>query len=302
MRFFVAAVAIALPISFAVAQEGKPTWQIPADAKWEMINGYPLTYRDEGSGAPVVMLHGSLSDYRSFTPQFKTLVGSHRLIVPSLRHSYPEYWRGEGSDFSIEQHAADVAALIRKLGLGKVHLVGWSRGGAVAIEVVKAHPDLIRTLVMEDGSIVMPVDDTPEARKAADATANNIATLRANLSAGDPAKAAEVFVDTINGAGAWQKYPEAIKQLVLSNIYTALGDKSRPTTTCNDLTKFSFPVLLMTAERSPKNFAFFYGEMRKCREFGEPIVIPNSAHNIHAGNTEAYNRALLSFFAQNAGQ
>jgi pimeloyl-ACP methyl ester carboxylesterase len=184
----------------------------------------------------------------------------------------------------------------QKLNLGKVHLVGWSRGGAVAIEIAKGHPDLLRTLVMEDGSIVMPVEETPESRKVAEFSASNIRTLQENLKAGDPSKAAEVFVDALNSAGAWQRLPDPAKQMVLANIYTALGDKNRPTTSCDDLRKFEFPVLLMTAERSPKNFAFFYGEMKKCKPFSDPIVIPGAGHNIHGGNSEAYNKALVSFF------
>ena len=77
-----------------------------------------------------------------------------------------------------------------------------------------------------------------------------------------------------------------------------MGDKSRPSTTCADLQRFEFPVLLLTGEKSPKSFAFFYAEMRKCRSFPEPIVIPNAVHNIHRSAPEAYNNAVLQFFAQ----
>jgi pimeloyl-ACP methyl ester carboxylesterase len=249
--------------AFTTAQEAKPSWPIPSNAKWELINGYPITYRDEGQGTPIVFIHGALDDYRSFGPQFAGLTSSHRVIAPSLRHSYPEQWNGEGSDFSFEQHAADVAALIRKLNLGKVHLVGFSRGGAVAIEIAKAHPDLLRTLVMEDGAIFMPVEETPESRKADEFIANLFKTFRKNLKAGDVNKAAEAFVDGINGAGAWQKYPESLKQILLANIYAVPGERSsRPTTTCEDLRKFEFPVLLMTAESLSGNIK------QDCKVFG----------------------------------
>jgi pimeloyl-ACP methyl ester carboxylesterase len=215
-----------------------------------------------------------------------------------LRHYYPEQWSGEGSDFSVEQHAADVAALIRMLNLGKVHLVGWSRGGAVAIEIAKAHPDLVRTLVMEDGVILLPVEETPEGRNAAAFRANYSKAIDEHLLAGDPNKAAEVLVDALGGPGAWQRLPEPRKQVVLDNIYTAPGDSKtiRPSTTCDQLKKFDFPVLLMTAEKSPKSYAFFYGEMKKCAAFPDPIVIPGAAHNIHGGNVDAYNKALMTFF------
>jgi pimeloyl-ACP methyl ester carboxylesterase len=284
--------------AFTAAQETKPGWSIPFDVKSALINGYRIAYKDEGQGTAIVFIHGANADYRSFGPQIIALASSYRVIAPSLRHYYPEHWNGEGSDFSIEQHAADVAALVRMLNLGKVHLVGWSRGGAVAIEIAKAHPDLVRTLVMEDGAILMPVEETPERRNAAELRANTNKAIEERLQAGDPNKAAEVLVDALTGPGAWLSLPEPRKQVVLDNIYTALGDNKmiRPSTTCDQLKKFDFPVLLMTAEKSPKSYAFFYGEMKKCAAFPDPIVIPGAAHNIHGGNVDAYNKALMTFF------
>ena len=52
----------------------------------------------------------------------------------------------------------------------------------------------------------------------------------------------------------------------------------------------------MTAERSPKQFEFFYREMKKCKAFPDPIIIPGAGHNIHGGNADAYNKALVGFF------
>ena len=153
--------------AFTASQEAKPSWSIPSDVKSELINGYRIAYKDEGRGTAIVFIHGANADYRSYAAQVAALASSYRVIAPGLRHYYPEQWNGQGSDFSIEQHVADVAALIRTLNLGKVHLVGWSRGGAVAIEIAKAHPDLVRTLVMEDGVIALPVEETPESRNAA---------------------------------------------------------------------------------------------------------------------------------------
>ena len=172
--------------AFTASQEAKPSWSIPSDVKSELINGYRIAYKDEGQGTAIMFIHGANADYRSFAPQIADLASSYRVIAPSLRHYYPEQWNGEGSDFSVEQHAADVAALIRMLNLGKVHLVGWSRGGAVAIEIAKAHPDLVRTLVMEDGVIAMPVEETPESRNAAEFRAKNNKAIRGAPAGGRP--------------------------------------------------------------------------------------------------------------------
>jgi pimeloyl-ACP methyl ester carboxylesterase len=233
-----------------------------------------MAYRDAGEGTPIVLVHGSTNDYRIWNAQFSVFSASYRVVTVSLRHFYPELWDGTGTDFSIEQHAQDVAALIKKLNLGKVHLVGHSRGGAVAIEVAKSHAEVIRTLVLPDGNIEMPVPETAEAKEAGDFTKTLIGTLQENLKAGDPAKAAEIFVDMLSGPGTWLRFPEPTKEMFLANIYSALGDKGRPISTCADVKKFDFPVLLMTADKSPKKFEFFYNEMRKCREFPATVVIP----------------------------
>jgi esterase len=77
------------------------------------------------------LVHGTASDYRTWVAQVPTFQSKLRVINVSLRHFYPERWDGSGTDFSIAQHATDVAQFIKNLNLGKVHLVGHPRGGAV---------------------------------------------------------------------------------------------------------------------------------------------------------------------------
>lgn len=280
------------------AQVIEPSWPIPSGMKWEAVNGYPMAYREAGRGTPIVLVHGSTSDHRAWNAQFDVFSEAHRVIAVSLRHFYPERWDGVGDDFSIEQHASDVAALIEKLHLGKVHLVGQSRGGAVVVEVAKSHPEVIRTLVLADAAIQMPVPETAEGKAAAEFTRKSIATLQANLKTGDPIKAAEVYADMF-GPGTWQGLSEPVKEMLLTNIYTALAEKGRPLTTHDDVRKLDFPILLITADKSPKKYEFFYNEMRKCRNDLPPsIVIPNAGHPMHIDNPGAFNGAVLEFVSR----
>ena len=281
------------------AHEIKPTWPIPGELKWQAVNGYPMAYRDAGHGTPVVLVHGSAHDYRAWNAQFDVFTRNHRVIAVSLRHFYPERWEGTGDDFSVEQHAKDVAALVKKLDLEEVHLVGQSRGGSVVVEVAKRHPEVIRILVLADASIEMPVPETAEAKEAAEFVRSAIRTLQENLKIGDPVKAAEILADTIDGPGKWQGLSASIKDMLLTNIYTALGDKRRPVTSCDDVRKFDFPILLITADKSPKRFEFFYNEMRKCRgDLPPSTVIPDAGHAMHMDNPEAFNRVTLEFLSR----
>ena len=258
-----------------------------------------MAYKEVGSGDPIILVHGSASDYRVWATQYDVLAKSHRVIGVSLRHFYPEQWNGEGDGFSIKQHAADIVSFVQQLKLGRVHLLGHSRAGSVVIEVAKSHPEILRTLILEDGSFDMPVPETDEGKKAAESLKSLIAKLKEQLHAGEKSKAAQTLVDTLNSPGAWDKTPDAIKEMVLVNIYSVTAERERPVTTCDDFRKFTFPVLLVTGEKSPKRYEFFYNEMRKCKSFDAPVVIPNAAHGMHRQNPEAFNKAVLEFVSKN---
>ena len=117
------------------------------------INGYRMSYVEEGSGEPLIMVHGSLSDYRYWARQAGPLRASLRVVSVSLRHYYPERWDGVGDDFTTRQHYEDVATFIEALGAGPVHLLGHSRGGNIAFWVGRHYPERVKSLILaEPGS------------------------------------------------------------------------------------------------------------------------------------------------------
>jgi esterase len=60
-----------------------PTWPIPQAVKWVAVNDYPMTYKEIGTGDPIVVVHGSTHDYRTWTSQFEDFSGliSHYLFM-----------------------------------------------------------------------------------------------------------------------------------------------------------------------------------------------------------------------------
>ncbi len=107
----------------------------PEGIKFIDVIAYRLAYVEEGTALPVLLLvHGSMSDYRSWLNQLGAFSARYRTIAVSLRHGFPERWDGIGDDFSVEQHAADLAAFITRMNLEAIHVVGHSRGGAVALQ------------------------------------------------------------------------------------------------------------------------------------------------------------------------
>lgn len=97
-----------------------------------------MAYSDHnthGEDAPVlVMLHGSPLASDFFTPLISELTRHYRLIIPDL----PGF--GGSSlkipDYSSRTHARYVLALLEKLGIEKAHLLGYSQGSVVALNMI----------------------------------------------------------------------------------------------------------------------------------------------------------------------
>ena len=106
------------------------------------VNGTEIHYAEAGAGGrPLLLVHGTLGDQRSFAAQMEPLAaaGLHVMAL-SLRHCWPGTWPAEGGDFRIDTHVADVAAFVLALGKGPVALLGHSRGGHIAVRVAERHP------------------------------------------------------------------------------------------------------------------------------------------------------------------
>jgi pimeloyl-ACP methyl ester carboxylesterase len=167
------------------------------------VAGYPIAYQETGSGVPLVLVHGAVNDYRIWYAQVPEFSKYFRVISLSLPHYYPEKWDGQGGGFLITDHANAVAGLIKALDLGKVHLLGHSRGGAVALNVARLHPEVIRTLTLADASgLESLLPDTPESRKTAAEGKALAENLRRTFLAGQSERAAREFIDALGGPGA----------------------------------------------------------------------------------------------------
>ena len=111
------------------------------------VNGTDLHYDDtRGPDEPVLFLHGFLFDGRQYQAQVASLRDRYRCITLDFR--------GQGksaasrSGYQIEQHTADVLAMIRRLDIAPVHLVGLSMGGFVALRLAAREPGLVRSLAL----------------------------------------------------------------------------------------------------------------------------------------------------------
>src|SRR5689334_25023297 len=114
------------------------------------VNGYDMAYLALGEGRPLVCVHGTLGDFRTFAAVLGPLSRQHRVIAVSLRHFFPAHWDGTGDDYKIAQHVADVIAFIEQVEPRPVDLMGHSRGGHICFRVAQRRPDLLRKLILAE--------------------------------------------------------------------------------------------------------------------------------------------------------
>ncbi|MGD9253268.1 MAG: alpha/beta hydrolase [Holophagae bacterium] len=106
-----------------------------------------IHYLDEGEGEPVVLLHGHTQDRRIWNSVVGPLVAAGlRVIRPDLR-GHGKSTRPD-SGYHPSHHAGDLEALLDASSLTSATLVGYSIGGAIALETALTRPDRLVSLVL----------------------------------------------------------------------------------------------------------------------------------------------------------
>ena len=106
-----------------------------------------LYYREEGSGFPVVILHGLFGMSDNWMTVARDLAKDYKVIVVDLRN-HGNSPRSE--TWNYQAMAEDLSNLVKELSLDRFHLVGHSMGGKVAMEFVQQHPEKVEKLVVVD--------------------------------------------------------------------------------------------------------------------------------------------------------
>lgn len=159
-----------------------------------------LHYIEHGQGEPLILLHGGQGDYRSWGPQMKAFSQRYRAISYSRRYHYPNDNPLTSQNHSAYVEADDLTAFIRKLKLGRVHLIGTSYGAFTALALAVKHPEMVRSLVLAEPPIHQWVRNTPNgaALYVEFMTAIHEPVGRA-FKAGEDEGAMRIFVDGIAG-------------------------------------------------------------------------------------------------------
>jgi len=214
------------------------------------VDGDRLHFIDEGSGTPVVFVHGSCGGARQWNGLASALRDDYRTICIDLfgaGRSQP--WPIE-RQWRVEDDGRAIGAVLDWLA-GPVHLVVHSGGGHFAYPVIRGRAARIVTITLfepiyfhllrQDGDALF---DEPRAMSA---------HYREAVDAGEPEDAIRDFVDTWVGAGGWDAFPETTRTMMRSGAGRLYHEWLTPwleTPSRDDLRAQTIPALLIKGSRT----------------------------------------------------
>lgn len=283
------------------------------------MNGLTLAYLECGQGEPLVFVHGSASDLRTWRGQLEAIGATHRAIVYSRRYARPNEPIADGADDPMPPHVDDLVSFLRKVDAAPAHLVGHSWGGFVALLAAIRQPGLVRSLVLMEPPVLSLFVSTPPRPSELLLTLfrrprTAIAIMRFGISAAEPAAKAyrrgddelgfETFARGVLGSDAFDRLSPERRAQAWDNVAVdkaQLLGKGFPPLSDDEVRGVSVPTLLLHGQRSP---AFLHRLADRLEELLPNVrraEVPDASHIMHEDNPEFVNRAILEFVNGAAG-
>ena len=258
-----------------------------------------LYYEDQGTGAPVVLIHGWPLSGRSWENQVPALVADGKRVITYDRRGFgnsTQAWDG----YDYDTFAADLDALLRHLDLTGVTLVGFSMGGGEVARYLSTYGSERVTKAVFAAAVppfLYKSDDNPDGGLDDD----TIKGFQAGVT-GDRIAFLDGFTTGFFTAGKKLTVSDAQVNYARQIAYfaspkgtldciTAFGE----TDFRGDLDKISIPTLVIHGD-SDAIVPFEVSGKRTAETLNSTlVVIKDGPHGINASHPTEFNEALLSF-------
>jgi pimeloyl-ACP methyl ester carboxylesterase len=216
------------------------------------VNGHPTWCDENGSGDPVLLLHGAFSHCDDLLEGFAPLADHYRLVAFDRRGHGRTADTGEA--FHYDDMADETIAVLERLD-EPAHVVGYSDGGIVALLVALTRPELVRSLVLIgtnyhfDGLVPGVFDDVGPESELVEVTL--------------PAYADR----SPDGA---EHYPIVVSK-------TSAMFKSEPTMTTADLGRIAMPALVLVGDDDAVEVTHTWS-LYESLPAGQLAVVPAASH------------------------
>jgi pimeloyl-ACP methyl ester carboxylesterase len=253
-----------------------------------------IHYAEAGAGHPVLLVHSGGYTGTQWRKLAEALRSSHRLLSIDLHGcDGTTPWPGPGP-----MGLSDEGRLVRELALacgGRVHLVGHSYGGAVAIRAVLDDPAPYASLVLMEP---IPFNLLRQAGCAAE-HAELLGELEAfvgSARAGEPARAVGRFAEYWNARpGMWAGLPEEVRAQLAARVpamlHQCLALRDDPTA-LEDCGRIRVPTLLLHGDATHAPMKALVDVLHRCIPGSRRVALPGLGHMAPATHHRPVAEAL----------
>jgi pimeloyl-ACP methyl ester carboxylesterase len=258
------------------------------------VRGTELATVDQGSGTPILLIHGFPFDHAMWDEQIGALSARYRVVAPDLR-GFGQSGVTEGK-VTMEAFADDLAALLDALGIDQpIVFCGLSMGGYVAWQFWRKYGRRVRGLIVCD---TRAVADTPEAAEARRTTADRV--LREG-----PGVLLDTMIPKLFAESTRKHNPEAVeavRRMVLAAdaqgiAAAARGMAQRPNVTAM-LARIDCPTLVLVGEFDAISPLAEMQSLAEAIPHARLVRIAAAGHLAPLENAREANAAMLEFLAQ----
>lgn len=254
----------------------------------------------------VIALHCSGSSARQWRALAERLEPACRFVAVDLHgHGAQPPWPAT-RPMTLADEAELVAPLLAHArrraqpdhGFERVHLIGHSYGGAVALKVASLYPDLVHSVAAYEPALFPLLFDDPASAAEAQEVREMADVMARWHGQGDDERAAQFFVDYWSGSGSFVDLPERVRGATAAQVATllahfrALFDERVLT---GALVKLWPLALVLTGARTVAS-AWRIGErLRVLMPMARHETLSGLAHMAPISHAECVNARLVSF-------
>jgi 3-oxoadipate enol-lactonase len=240
-----------------------------------------LNYYEQGSGEPLVCIHGLGGKAERWRLQIEALSNNYRVLAMDLRgHGQSGYRAAE--PISIRAFADDVIALLDKLGLDQAHICGLSMGGMIALEIFGRYAYRVKSLILADTAAFFPPTQARE-------------ELLGHFDRLDMASWAAFLAGRLLRREAPAEQRQEVTQMLAANRRALYRAGLIATFDCDYrglLPWIDLPTLILVGEEDQPT-PIGYAEYLQAHIRGSVLqVIPQAGHLSSLENPDAFNRQL----------
>src|SRR5215469_6186825 len=286
-RVLIFAAVFGLLAGNGLAQKDAAETQIHAAS---VGHGIRLHYVSEGTGVPVIFVHGSLSDGGYWADQIAQFAKHYRAIAYSRRYNYPNT-NPPRPGYSAIIDSDDLAALIHTLHLEKVAVIGHSYGALTALFLATRHPELVRALVLAEPPAVSLLQHLPDEQAAtgnamfADIQKRMVEPMQRQFAQGDAEGGVETFINYVfNDPHAWTGMSQAARDETLRDAHEwdvmMTTGILFPDIAPGTIRKITTPSLLLSGAKSYPFLGLITEELARLLPNRQAIVLPDAGHQM----------------------